>query len=444
MAFLGVFGAIGLGRFGYSAILPSMQEALGISTAAAGSLASWNLAGYVLSAAVGGILASRFGPRVVVTAGSIVAALGMFITGISEGMVAASGGRFLTGVGAGTVLVPSVALMSAWFDVRRRGMASGIVSSGASLALVIAGPVVPRIIENSADDGWRYAWYFFAALTLAMGIVTFIVQRNRPYTAPHALAGEGSIWTAEPSRAMSAGRDDEGMAAALAAWKPAPVTIRTGSTVGMKNVVSSRYAWHMGFVYMAFGLAYMIYFTFFQKRLMADLELTSATAGNLFLIVGVASIFCGFLWGAISDRVGRGRALAGNLLLQGVAAALFAWWPSMPGLVISALLCGLTALAVPGIVGAGCGDQFGPRLASASLGFVTIFIGVGQVVGPYLAGQMADSFGSLKYSYVLSAGIFFAGAILAVFLREAGWAAETRARGATPSADGQSAGRAGA
>jgi hypothetical protein len=44
-AFLAVFGALGFGRFGYSAVLPSMQDALGINSAAAGSLASWNLAG---------------------------------------------------------------------------------------------------------------------------------------------------------------------------------------------------------------------------------------------------------------------------------------------------------------------------------------------------------------------------------------------------------------
>ena len=72
----GVFGAIGFGRFGYSAILPAMQKDLDITSAAAGSLASWNLGGYVLMAAVGGVLASRFGPRLVVAVGSIVAARG--------------------------------------------------------------------------------------------------------------------------------------------------------------------------------------------------------------------------------------------------------------------------------------------------------------------------------------------------------------------------------
>lgn len=49
-ASLGVFAAIGFGRFGYSAVLPSMQEVLGLSGAAAGSLASWKLGGYMAMA----------------------------------------------------------------------------------------------------------------------------------------------------------------------------------------------------------------------------------------------------------------------------------------------------------------------------------------------------------------------------------------------------------
>jgi hypothetical protein len=51
MGFLGVFGGVGLGRFAYSAILPSMQRGLQISSASADALASWNFGGYLLMAA---------------------------------------------------------------------------------------------------------------------------------------------------------------------------------------------------------------------------------------------------------------------------------------------------------------------------------------------------------------------------------------------------------
>lgn len=391
VGFLGVFGALGFGRFGYSAILPSMQDALGISSASAGSLASWNLGGYVVMCAVGGILASRYGPRVVVAIGSILAAAGMLATGLATGMITASSGRLLTGLGGGMCLVPSVALMSAWFGVRQRGLASSIVTSGSSLALVITGPSVPRIIQAGGADGWRLAWYFFAAMCFLVGVLTFLLQRDRPYEA-------------EPARA--AGKK----------VKREPLDL--------KSIVRSGYAWHLGFIYMMFGFAYMVFFTFFQKRLTSDLGWSSDSAGMLFLVMGAASILCGVIWGTVSDRIGRGRAIAAMCLIQAVASAMFAWLPSTPWLVVAAVIYGLCSLAVPGIVGAGCGDQFGPVLASASLGFVTVFLGIGQVAGPYLAGALEDAFGTLTYSYLMAAGVFFVGTVLAVLLRETKWAAE--------------------
>ncbi len=383
MGFLAVFGALGFGRFGYSAILPSMQKDLDISTAAAGSLASWNLAGYVIMATIGGLLASRFGPRKVVAIGSVVAAAGMLLTGLSTGMVTASLGRLITGLGGGGVLVPSVALMSAWFDVRRRGMASGIVSSGSSLALVITGPVVPLIIAAGGAHGWRLGWYFFAALTFLVGVLTFAFQRDRPHAA---------------TRKAQAARQK----------------------IDYKSVLRSRYAYHLGAVYGMFGFAYIVYFTFFQKRLVTDLDFTPGRAGTYFLILGVFSIFCGVIWGTISDRIGRGRALALMYVLQAAAAVLFALWPSTPGLVLSAILFGVTSIAVPGIIGAACGDQFGPVMASASLGMITIFLGIGQVLGPILGGRLADAHGNLEYSYLMAAGVFVVGAVLAYFLKETG------------------------
>jgi MFS family permease len=416
MGFLAVFGALGFGRFGYSAVLPAMQNGLGISSAAAGSLASWNLAGYTAMAAIGGLLASRFGARMVVGLGSLVAAAGMVLTGLSTDITTASAARLLTGLGGGAVLVPSVALMSAWFDARQRGMASAIVSSGSSLALVITGPVVPAIIAAGGPGGWRLAWYFFAALTFLVGVATFVAQRNRQIKTPHLLATQGSIWHAQPRKALVA-PCDAAVEEVLSAWTDRPSRTKR-VPLDVVRVIRSPYAWHLGLVYMAFGFSYMIYFTFFQKRLTTDLGFTPAQAGSYFLVLGVASIACGFIWGTISDRVGRGRAIAINCGIQGAAAALFAWWPSTAGIVISAFLFGITTVAVPGIVGAGCGDKFGSTLASTSLGFVTIFLGIGQVLGPYIAGRMADSFHTLGYSYLLAAGVFCVGAVLSAFLRE--------------------------
>ena len=382
MAFLGVFGAMGLSRFGYSAVLPDMEEALGLSAAQAGSLASWNLIAYMITALVGGFLAARFGARWIVTAGMVVTTAGLLLTGVSNGLAAASAARFLTGVGNGMVFAPSLALLVAWFPGSRLGLASTVVSSATGLGLVVAGPVVPRLL-TAAGGSWRVAWYFFAAITALMAVLTVTFQRNRPYQA--------SIDST--------------------ALPPRRVTLSD-----LRSLLGSKYIWHLGLVYLLYGFAYVLYLTFFQKRLTVDLGFTSRAAGDLFLLAGVVSVVCGSLGGLVSDRIGRGRALAIILALEAVAACLFGLDPGTAALVISAVLFGIGVFAVAGLIGAACGDGYGSRLVFAALGFVTIFIGLGQAAGPYVGGLLEDRFASLGPSYLLSAALFAAGALVAVFL----------------------------
>ncbi len=49
-----VFGALGLARFGYTMLLPPMQEGLGLDNAQAGGLATANLIGYLVMSLLGG------------------------------------------------------------------------------------------------------------------------------------------------------------------------------------------------------------------------------------------------------------------------------------------------------------------------------------------------------------------------------------------------------
>ncbi len=398
IAFFGVFGALGFGRFGYSAVLPSMQKSLGISGAAAGSLASWNLAGYTIMAAVGGVLASKLGPRKVITAGIAITALGMIVTAVSSELGTASFGRLVTGVGNGMVLVPSVALMAAWFETRRLGFASSIVSAGASPALVLVGVAVPRLIAAGGEDGWRLAWYMFAGVSIVMAVLSALFLRDRP-ALPASGSGECAL--------------DKSAPANLRARLPKP-------SLELKRITRSGYAWHLGLIYAFYGIGLLIYFTFFQKRLVADLGYSPETAGYLFMILGVAGLIGGAVWGGISDYIGRKIAIMLMLACAGIGSLLFGLRPTMATLVLSSVLFGASGPAVPGLVGVACSERFGYRLASASLGFVTILVGLGQTIGPYVGGVMSDAFGSLGPTYLLSAGVFFAGAIAALLLGEGG------------------------
>ncbi len=388
-----VFGALGLARFGYTILLPPMQTALHLDNTQAGTLATANLAGYLALTVIGGALASRFGPRIVITVGLAVAAVGMLLTGLAESFGAALGWRALTGIGSGASNVPVMALLSAWFAQRRRGLAAGIGVTGSSLALILLGPLVPRLLADYGQNGWRVCWIGFAGATSVVAILALIVLRNRPADVglrPLGASGE------DPPNVSAAGGLDWG------------------------SVYRAGVMWHLGLVYVAFGFSYIIYMTFFTKYLVAEAHYTPAAAGGLFMTMGWVSLLCGLIWGWVSDLIGRKGALIIVYLIQTVAFGLFALWPSPTGLTLSAVLFGLTAWSIPAIVAAMCGDLLGARLAPAGLGFVTLFFGIGQALGPSAAGALADAAGSLAPAMLLAAGVALLGAIGSLLLGHRG------------------------
>jgi MFS family permease len=68
-------------------------------------------------------------------------------------------------------------------------------------------------------------------------------------------------------------------------------------------------------------------------------------------------------------------------------------------------------------MGATCGDLLGAQLAPAALGFITVFFGIGQAVGPSAAGYLADALGTFTLAFWLAAGMALLGAGGAALLK---------------------------
>jgi MFS family permease len=385
-----VFGALGLARFGYTMVLPAMQQGLGLSNTQAGALATVNLIGYLVLSVLGGALAARYGPRIVITVGLTVAAAGMLLTGLANSFATAAVWRIVTGIGSGASNVPAMGLLAAWFVQRRRGMAAGIGVTGSSLALILLGLLVPHVLSAYGWNGWRICWFLFAGITLGLAVLAFSILRNCPSELgllPIGDTGENTTITAKV-RELNWGR-----------------------------VYRSGVVWHLGLIYVAYGFSYIIYMTFFTKYLIAEGGYTQESAGRLFMLMGWLSLLCGLIWGSVSDRLGRKTALVIVYIIHSVAFGLFALFPSQPGFIISAVLFGLSAWSIPAIMAATCGDLLGPRLAPAGLGFVTLFFGIGQAAGPSVAGIIADAGHSLSPALLLAAGVALLGAVGSLFLR---------------------------
>lgn len=391
MSTMVVFGALGLARFGYTMVLPSMQAGLTLDNTQAGALATANLLGYLALCVIGGMLAARYGPRAVVAVALGLVGVSMLLTGLATGFWTASVYRALAGIGSGASNVPAMGLMAAWFAKRRRGMAAGIAAAGSSLGLMVVGPLVPRLLIRYGESGWRVCWFVFGIITLLLALAAALILRNRPSDT-----GLHPVGTSDHEKA-------------------APTDAKAG--LQWSKVYRSGAVWHLGMVYAAFGFSYIIYMTFFVKGLIAQGGYSPAAAGRLFMLMGWLALLCGLIWGTLSDVIGRKAALILVFLVHAASFSLFAISRGPLEFTISAALYGLSAWSIPAIMAAACGDMLGPRLTPAALGFITLFMGIGQAAGPCVAGAMADATGSFRAAFLLAAAVAFIGAVTAATLR---------------------------
>jgi sugar phosphate permease len=396
MGTLTTIGAHGFGRMAYTLILPSMKDGLHFSYAELGLLGTGNFIGYLSLAIIGGFLASRYGSRVVISLGLVLMGLTMILTGFAQSFSFAFIMRLLTGFGNGAANVPAMVLASAWFVLRRRGFATGIISGGIGGGTFIAGLVVPPLLKIYGPEGWRFAWYYLGGGVLIISCLVYAFVRSQPEEKGLSPIGfdeakDGSKSPAEAQKAKS---------------------VQWGLVYRVKEM------WYLGFVYFMYGFSYIIYMTFFAAYLTKEMGLSQAQAGAIWAMVGGLSIFCGVIWGGISDLLGRkyGSALAYATLAA--AFAIFALVRNPVGFYLSAAIFGITAWSIPTIMAAAAGDYAGSRLAPAGLGFITLFFGIGQALGPAVGGYLADITRSFLVPFLLASGVALVGMFLSFYLKK--------------------------
>jgi predicted MFS family arabinose efflux permease len=168
----------------------------------------------LLSARAGG-LAQRIGPRIPMTTGLVLAAVGMALTlrigphasYLADVLPAAA----VFGLGLSATVAPLTATVLATADVRHAGVASGVnnaVARAASLLAVAAIPPAVGLTGTAYTDPARFNSGFhtamgFAAILLALGaVLTFFTVRDdalRPELATAAPEAEFSCPVGAPS-----------------------------------------------------------------------------------------------------------------------------------------------------------------------------------------------------------------------------------------------------
>lgn len=388
VAFIGgiaVFCALGLGRFAFGMMLPSISTSLGLNYTQSGILGFGNLAGYLVAVPLVPSVLRRLGTRIAVTCGLLLMSLSMFAMAATHSFFWLTAFYFFTGLGSGAVVISSMSVTAKWFAPSHRGLSSGMVMAGPGFGIILSGFAVPRLGPLYGIAAWQVGWLIFSAITACVALLAVLYIRNHPNDVGQAAYGR-------------------------------PATITGNNTEPMVRRAQLKLLAHLGLVYGIYGAIYMLYMTFIVTSMVDSYGMDETQAGSLWSWFGFLSIFSGLLFGALSDKIGRRAGMAFAFGILAVSFGLVGFGQSDMGLYISIILFGLAVWSIPVIMSASAGDYFGSNGAATALAGLTLMFSAGQAMGPVVAGILAEKRGDFSLSYALSAiaSLFAIGLILAI------------------------------
>ena len=173
--------------FNYSAVLPIIVEEWELSGTEAGIIFGAFQAGYLVSIVPAGLLADRYSPRVVITVGTVGAAVpSLTFAAIADGFLVGTFLRFLSGVFIAGVYVPGMRFISDWYPEAVRGRALGlyigVFELGAGLSFVFATTAAQAI-------NWQFAIAVTSVGPLCVAPLVLLLTRDNPKRATSSDAG---------------------------------------------------------------------------------------------------------------------------------------------------------------------------------------------------------------------------------------------------------------
>jgi len=259
-----------------------LMAAFGISAVGLGTLSASYYYSYVIMQIPTGVLADSWGPRKLLTAGGMIAALGAIIFSLAHEFFWANLGRILIG---GSVAVGYVALLklsSCWLPQKFYALAAGLALFFGVGGAVTAGVPLRLLIDTF---GWRSSLFVSGLITFGCTLLTWWIVRDDP-----AAKGYRSFAPQTPSES-------------------GPVSI-SGMFTGLGTILQYRNTWLLffspggvvGSILTFAGLWGVPY-------LKAEFNLDPAKGAAVCSLMMVCWAIGGPVMGGLSDRIGKRKPL---------------------------------------------------------------------------------------------------------------------------------------
>src|SRR5271166_4434314 len=167
-------------RLTWANVAVSVGDSLGLPVAALGVFVTAFYVGYVVCNVLGGFASDWIGGRLTLTFSMLALGTCTFLFGWTTSVAMGLIIQALMGFSAGADYASCIKLIVAWFDRGSRGKAMGLFLIASSLGVVTTNALVPTL---AALIGWRGVYHVLGAITIGVGIVAYLVLRDRPTSA---------------------------------------------------------------------------------------------------------------------------------------------------------------------------------------------------------------------------------------------------------------------
>lgn len=371
----------GIGRFAYALILPAMREDLAWTYTQAGWVNTANALGYLVGALLVLALVRRTGARLLFDLGMLMTGVTLLASGLVRDDLVLLGLRLVTGVGGALAFIGGGALVTGLYaEHPERAPASiALYYAGGGAGILVTGVALPWLFALRGVRAWTEAWIGLGLLSLALTV---------------------------PSLAASARVPPAPVVASSTPWDKRPLLV---SLVG----------------YFLFAIGSIVYMTF----IIAWMRGRGAGASEVSLVwgaLGAAILLSPIWWRAPLARWSGGWPLAASIAACAVGAGLPLVLTSFPAMLASALIFG-SAFFIPPAAVTALSRRALPRSAwGAAIAGYTVVFGVGQPIGPLLAGAVADRTGTLFAGLATSVAVLALGALVSALQRPVATRADGR------------------
>lgn len=371
-AFAVLFFAYGL-QFSYGVFVSGMAGDLGWSRAQTALPYSIYVFAYSALSAITGQATDRYGPRVVVSCGAVLLALGWGTSAlvrepwqlsITLGVVAA--------LGMSVAWVPCNATVARWFT-RRRGTAVAVASTGASFGNFIVPPLAALLIT-------LYGWRVSLAGVAVVSAVAMLISAHFLLRDPEALG----LWPDGDAQAP-------------------PAAVLTGGSTVRELLWTGPFLLVIAIYFMTW---LVVFVPFLHIAAYAeDLGLPAVSAASVLSAIGIGGMAGRLSSGVVSDAIGRCPTLLVICAMQAVSFVLFAYAGGLGALWVAALVFGISYGGGVAVLPPLCGDLFGRAHVASVVGAIFAIAGSPAAVGPYLAGWLFDTSGSYVTAFLIAAAL---------------------------------------